>query len=50
MGFVDGLYGKRNTESGARGHDHEFDHAAPAKSVEQITASGAIPHLECDHD
>jgi len=50
MGFVDGLYGKRNTESGARGRDHEFDHAAPAKDVEQITASGAIPHLECDHD
>jgi len=57
MGFVDGLYGKRNTENGARAREHEFDHdhehshAAPAKNVEQkITASGAIPHLDCDHD
>jgi ABC-type nitrate/sulfonate/bicarbonate transport system substrate-binding protein len=52
MGFVDGLYGRRNvSDAHAHGHDHHHDHAhseSNGKVADNITASDAIPHLDCD--
>ncbi len=55
MGFVDGLYGKRNRAAAPRGHehsrDHDHSHAAPASDIEaKITSSEAVVHPGCDDD
>ncbi|MEA2988988.1 MAG: taurine transport system substrate-binding protein [Alphaproteobacteria bacterium] len=48
MGFVDTLYGKRNTSAhDHHGHDHDHDHAAHGKVADKVTASDAVPHLDC---
>ncbi len=49
MGFVDGLYGRRNTAPPGHAHDHDHGHAAPGKDAEaKITASGAVVSPDCD--
>jgi hypothetical protein len=53
MGFVDGLYGRRNVSSKDHhhGHQHNNDHAAPAKdALDKVTASGAAASLDCDSE
>ncbi|MEA2937359.1 MAG: hypothetical protein QOC56_863 [Alphaproteobacteria bacterium] len=48
MGFVDTLYGKRNTAAhDHHGHAHDHDHAAHGKVADKVTASDAVPHLDC---
>jgi hypothetical protein len=56
MGFVDGLYGRRNAPDRTHDshHDHDHDHhahAAPGQdAVGNITASGAVVSPDCDDD
>ena len=55
MGFVDGLYGRRNVAPAAHERDHHHDHGhahpAPAKDVaDKIIASGAVVSPDCDSD
>jgi ABC-type nitrate/sulfonate/bicarbonate transport system substrate-binding protein len=49
MGFVDGLYGRRNTAHTDQAHAHT--HAAPAKDMhDKVTATGAVGSIACDDD
>src|SRR5207302_270231 len=51
MGFMDGLYGRRNAVSHdyRHGHDHGHAHAAHSKEFEnKVTASGAVGSVDCD--
>jgi ABC-type nitrate/sulfonate/bicarbonate transport system substrate-binding protein len=52
-GFVDGLYGNRNTPSAAHSHDHPHahDHTGPSKDVgDKITGTDSLPDLDCECD